>query len=161
MVITVHPKLVGKSGAAASAVTLAAVMLKQRLALTTDAKTSRRIPTFLLGLQTAAILTTTAQMLAPEDAVGITVEFAEQRRQVAHGLDERVLQPTVVSIARVERPEAGFRVPHESADPPPGPVRTEVLSPGRPALVERDRVSSDRYSILSLSSCLAGTFVAQ
>ena len=82
-------------------------------------------------------------MLAPEDAGGIVVELAEQRRKVARGLDERVLQSTVVSVPRVERPQTGSRVPFESADPHPGPVWANALPPGRAALVDRDRVSAD------------------
>jgi hypothetical protein len=79
---------------------------------------------------------------APENARGIAIDFSEQYFEVPGGRHVLVRPPSLISVAPVERPEAGGR-----AEPKLGyrglhPYRGFVKA--RPNLEQRDGVAADR-----------------
>ena len=81
---------------------------------------------------------------APEDPGRVVVKLHQERLDARRGIDVGVVEPAVISVSGIQAPEPRRRVPRHRADSHRAPLGTDVLTPRRPALVDRDRVPADR-----------------
>jgi len=81
--------------------------------------------------------------LSPEDGVGVFVEVVEEVLDAGAGVQRLVTVVVEVAVAPVQRPETGGLDVVQAGDGEPGPLRAQVVAPGRSALADRQMAGGD------------------